>query len=200
MRKKHIAITGGIGSGKTEVSKIIKIMGFPVIDADSLAKELYFNEHVKNKIIKAFGQLTYINDKPDFKYISNLIYNKKKNVDIVNTILHPLVKDLIINEYTKLEKLHDLVFTEAALIFEAGFEKLFDCIILVTAKKDVRVERVKKRNGFSEKDILLRIENQMPDETKIEKSDYIIENNTDIITLKEIVLDTINQIKKLNTE
>src|SRR3989339_1155360 len=119
MKKKlKIAITGGIGSGKSSVSKIIESFGFPVIKADDLAKELMLkDESVKKKIIKTFGKESFTEKGINTKYLAENVFNSKDKVDKINSIIHPVTIRKIEVISKELFEKHDLVFVESALVY-----------------------------------------------------------------------------------
>lgn len=181
MKKIKIAITGGIGSGKSLVSDYLEKKGFPVLRADLIAKELMANDpEVKGFLITEFGQESFINDKLNTKYLAEKIFSKEENVLKINAIVHPPTMekiDLLANDFFKS---HNVVFIESALVFEANLEDFFDYIMLVLAEEKTRIERVQKREQVSENQIRARMQFQIPDEEKKEDADFVIDNSTTI--------------------
>ena len=182
-KKLKIAITGSIGSGKSTFSDFIEKSGFIVIKADDVSKEILANdERVKEKIIKTFGEDSFKGSEINRKYLAEKVFSVPENVLIINSILHPLVIkkiDKMMNE--KLNK-KDRVFVEAALIYEADMEGMFDYVVLITADKKVRYGR--KSGDLSINDFEQRDSNQIPDEEKKKRADFIFENNGSIAELK----------------
>jgi len=172
-----VAITGGIGSGKSTFADYLRAKDFTVIKADILAKELYVtNDELKQKIIAEFGAEVY----PDGLFDRIALYKKtftnEGKVKRLNELVHPIV----IEEIITLMKLHQdekIIFVEAALIFEANMEKLFDHVILITADEKVRIERTIKREKISSDEVKQRMKFQIPDELKKEKADFTFYNN-----------------------
>ncbi len=189
---KVIGITGGIGSGKTSLAKIIEEFGYKVIYTDNLAKKiLNENQNIRNKIIETFGENSY---NPDLtfnnKYISQIVFNgteeSKRKLQNLNRIVHPAVIDEMIKETERLEQNgEEIVFIESALIYEIGLEDGFDYIIVVDANEDVRAKRAAERLGITIDEVKARMRQQ--NSTQVEKNlaDFVIENNGTIEELKD---------------
>ena len=176
-KKIKIGITGGIGSGKSVFSSAMKEKGFPVIFADEVAKEILANDpSVKELIIKEFGKEAFPGDKLDRKYLADKVFPDPMKVAIINTIIHPptieKIKSLMKSELLK----QNIVFVEAALIYESELEDLFDLIVLITADEETKKKR-KMAEGMSESDFMMRLQNQIKDEEKAKIADYIFVNN-----------------------
>jgi dephospho-CoA kinase len=185
MKKLVIGITGGIGSGKSSVSKIYEDSGFIVIKADLIAKNIIQNDiEVANRIKKEFGDETFQNNQLNAKYLANIVFNSEEKLKKLNSIVHPATINKISEEIKKYQISEKIIFVEAALIFEAKMEELFDFILLVTADEEIRIERVSNRDHISKADISKRIANQILEKIKKSKSDFIIENNKSLDELK----------------
>lgn len=172
-----VAITGGIGSGKSTFADYMRAKDFAVIKADILAKELYVtNEELRQKIIAEFGAETY----PDGLFDRIALYKKafadEGKVKRLNELVHPVVIEEI-KKLFLLNKTEEIIFVEAALIFEANMEELFDYVILITADEKVRIERTIKREKISSDEVKQRMKFQIPDELKKEKADFTFYNN-----------------------
>lgn len=171
-----IAVTGGIGSGKSVFCKMLEAKGFLVIKADPLAKELINSDaRIRKAIIKIFGNEVYPDGKLDSSYLAKKIFTDPGNVKKINSIVHPVVISKI--EEALNDSKERAVFVEAALIFEAKMEKMFDHVVLVTANDEIRIERTIKRDGSSREEVIKRMQNQLPDEKKKGKSHYVFQNN-----------------------
>lgn len=191
---KIIGITGGMGSGKTTVAKIIESMGYPVYFSDDRAKQMYFLPDVKDKVITILGKDAYIEDKElNKQYVSEKIFSDKSLLQEINQLIHTAVKKDF--EQFKTEyKNAPFIFKESALLFEANIHKECDGIILVTAPENIRIERIKKRDHLSEQEIKKRLSVQMSEEEKIKYSNFIIQNN-EAEPLLPKVLDILFKIK-----
>lgn len=198
MKKIKIAITGGIGSGKSIVSDYLEMKGFPVLRADQIAKEMMIsNVEVKNLIISEFGNESYINKKLNTKYLAANVFNNEENVIKINAIVHPPVMNKINELCIEHFKNHSIVFIETALVYEANLEDFFDYILLVLSDEKTRIERVVKRENVSEEQVRIRMQYQIPDEEKKDDADFVLDNNTTIIELEnrmEFLLILIKQL------
>ncbi|SDS84563.1 dephospho-CoA kinase [Gillisia sp. Hel1_33_143] len=195
---KIVGLTGGIGSGKTTVANFFKDLGVPVYIADDAGKRLMAtSEDVKKAVIHLFGKDAYIEGSLNRKLIAAEVFNDAEKLEQLNQIVHPAVaKDF--SEWLSLQKFPYVIY-EAAILFEAGGYKKCDLVLLVTAPKKSRLERVQKRDQSSLSEIEARMQHQWSDEQKQELANYEILNidldNTEsqVKNLHEIFL---NPIKK----
>lgn len=189
-----IAITGNIGSGKTIVSKIFEVLGIPVFHADVEARLLYEREDVKLLLKQHFGEQIFIKDNEiDKQKLAEIIFNNRSKLQLINSIIHPLV----FKKYQHwLSQYDDIPYTlhESAIIFENKLEDRYDLIIVVLAPQDVRLERILKRDKISEAEVKTRMANQMSDEEKAKRSDYIIINDGKQLLIPQVL--KIDQIIK----
>lgn len=183
---KIIGLTGGIGSGKSTVSKILLNHNIPVYDSDSKAKKLMNSSNeLKEMIIKYFGKNSYQDNQLNKIYISNIIFNNQIKIEKINSLVHPFVfRDF--NNWKKNITSKYIIF-ESALIFETGSYKNNDFNILVVSDLKERIKRVVKRDRVKEKDVLVRIKNQWNDEKKIPLADYIFKNNSLMDTREKVI-------------
>jgi len=173
---KKIGITGGIGSGKSFVSKVIESFGYPVFYSDAAAKSIIStNKYAKEQLISFFGEQVFKNNQLDRAFLANIIFNNDEDLQKVNQLIHPLVRKSF--EEFVLQQKTDLVFNEAAILFESDGASQFDEIILVSAPEDLRIQRVMKRNQVSKEEVLTRIQKQWSNEKKEGLSDYVIQND-----------------------
>jgi len=192
---KHIGLTGGIGSGKTTVSKILVKKGIPVYDSDSNAKLLMNSSNeIKKLIINHFGKLSYTNNKLNNKYISKIIFNNPVEMNMISSLIHPFVHDNF-NKWKNNFSSKYVIF-ESAIIFETGSYEKFDFNILVLSDIEKRIKRVIKRDFSSEDDVLTRIKSQWIDDKKIPFADYVIKNNKSFKSLENNVLMMIDTLNK----
>jgi dephospho-CoA kinase len=188
MKKIAIGITGGIGSGKSTVSNIISENGHQVLNADNIAKKIMNTDAViASKIIESFGGECFKDHKLNTKYLAEKVFNLPDRMRKLNEIIHPPTIDYIKKEIKSLHKNNNIVFVEAALIFEAKMEDLFEYILLVTAEEDLRIKRVLARDLETISEIRSRILNQIPEEQKRGRSHFVIENNSSMEELNSKV-------------
>ncbi len=172
---KIIALTGGIGSGKTTVAKMFKALGVPVYDSDKEAKKLLRrSKKLKKALISLLGEEAYIGKKLNKDYVSGKIFADKSLLQKMNGIVHPAVRKHFSKWASKQETPY--VIQEAAVIFENGSQHNYDAIILITAPQDTRIDRVMTRDEISRDQVLARIKNQLGDGEKIALSDFVIHN------------------------
>ncbi len=182
---KIIGLTGGIGSGKTTVANMFAKLGVPIYIADIEAKKLMDSlKTIQEGLTELLGDRAYRNGQLNRKFVAEKIFNDKQLRESVNSIIHPEVAKHFKN--WTLKQNVPYVIKEAAILFESGSYAECDYTILVTAPKEIRIQRIKQRDKFSESEILARMESQWTDEKKRELADYIIEN-TDINTTQKRV-------------
>ena len=181
-----IGLTGGIGTGKSTVSRKLRERGYPVIDLDVISREVIEYPEVINELIRNFGIeiLESQNNISGKKSISRnklrqTVFKEEKKVSVLNSIMHPPIVKEMRRQIEELRKSYKTVFVEVQLLFEAKLEKEFDIIVLVYADKKTQLERVLKRDGRSEGEVQQIINAQMDMTEKRRLSNYIIENNGD---------------------
>ena len=190
-----VAITGGIGVGKTTVSSLFEEMGIPVFNSDVVAKEIMSSNHLlKTEITKIFGQKAYDNNKLNKSYLSDAIFNDENLLEKINSIVHPYVAEEF-NLWLKNQNSKYIIY-ESAIVFESKGESAFDKIICVIAPKEEVFRRIIERNNFSHDKIASIMNKQLPQQTKVDKSDYVIEN-IDESMLSQKVMEIHNEIIKL---
>jgi dephospho-CoA kinase len=185
-KKLKIGITGNIGSGKSTFSKFISEEGFRVINADDLSKNILANNPaVIKKVRDAFGTESYQNGKPNKKFLAEKVFNNPENLALLESILHPVVIQKSVDLMDSYLSTESVVFLEAALIYEADMENLFDFVILITADRDIRYKRKKESENYSEEQFTKREEIQIPQDEKRKRADFIFENNSGLESLKQ---------------
>lgn len=173
---KIIGLTGGIGSGKSTVANYIASKGIPVYIADEEAKKIMENADVKQRIQNLFEESVLNADETlNRKKIGELVFNNPSKLKELNAIVHPEVHNNFKN-WVKQHKKFPFVIKEVAILFETGGNKQCDKVILITAPEELRIQRAMKRDNLTKKDILVRINNQLPESKKKELSDFVIEN------------------------
>ncbi|HIP33065.1 MAG TPA: dephospho-CoA kinase [Crocinitomicaceae bacterium] len=171
-----VGITGGIGSGKSFVSKILRSMNYPVFNSDSEAKKIIQeNKEVREDLIALFGEETFSNNELNKAFLANIIFNDNEALEKVNAIVHPKVRQAF-EAFAKIEN-NSVVFNEAAILFESGGHSQLDKVILISAPMKLRLQRVMNRDHSTEKEVLARMNKQWTDEQKRELADFEIIND-----------------------
>jgi len=167
----RIAVTGGIGSGKSYVCGLLKTRGFEIFDCDSSAKHLMRNsEKLQIALKNAIGEEAYLEDgRLNKAYISQFLLESEENAKIINGIVHPAVAEDFL--------LSGKQWMECAILFESGFNKLVDKVVCVTAPLEIRIQRVMRRDKISREQALEWINKQMPLEEIAKRSDFCIQND-----------------------
>ena len=174
-----IGITGGIGSGKTTVCRIFESMGIPVYYADIEAKKLMnFDKNLKHSIKALLGDEAYhINGRLNRKWVASRIFSDKSLLEKINRLVHPAVKTDVKRWLEELPKKYSYALQEAALLVENGSYKALDGLISVSAPKDLRIQRVVKRDKTTIAAVQSRMNNQLPQEAKDAVADFVIFND-----------------------
>jgi len=192
---KILALTGGIGSGKSTVAEIFRVLGIPVFDADSAAKELYETSPALRKgLVALFGEEIYNeNNKVDTKLLASIVFNDPVQLAQLNDLVHPPVIEYF-GEWKQKHRDYPLLVHESALLYEAGLDKFCDYVAVVTAAENVRIERVCRNKGWSPEQVKERIRRQSPQDLLKSKADFIIDNNGQLALLPQ-VRELIKQIQ-----
>jgi dephospho-CoA kinase len=182
-------LTGNICSGKSTAESILKELNIPLIDADDIVHDLLKNNKlIINKIIKEFKNFDIITNKIiDRQKLGNIVFKNPALKQKLENIIHPTVIKKI-NVFFKKNKNSKLAIASVPLLFEANLENLFDKIILITIDPKIQLNRLKNRNNISKKEAQLRIDSQLDQKIKFEKSDFIIDNSSSIENLKIHIL------------
>jgi dephospho-CoA kinase len=182
----RIGLTGGIGSGKSTVAGIFKVLGIPVYYADDAAKKLMDEDKtVKEALEKSFSKEVYKDGKLDRKYLSDLVFNDAEKLALLNSIVHPATfksADEWIQRQTS-----PYIIKEAALLFESGSHEKLDYIIGVQAPLNLRLLRVTKRDSVSREEVLARMNKQLDEEIKLALCDFIIINDEQQLVIPQVL-------------
>ncbi len=181
-----IGITGGIGSGKSTVSRIFNVLGIPVFDADSEAKKLMeSNVSIKEAIQNEFGADTYIDGKLNRALLANLVFTDTYKLDKLNALVHPIT--IAYAETWMEQQTSAYVVKEAALFFESGSAANLDYMIGVYAPQHIRINRAMKRDQISREQVLERINRQVDEEMKMRLCDYVIQNDEQQLLIPQVL-------------
>jgi len=197
-----IGITGGIGSGKTTASRIIRNLGVPVFASDEVGREaLNKDKKLIKKVKRAFGEEMYLSDGSLNRVrLASLVFSNPQALEKLSSLVHPIV-EMKFNDWCSLYEKRPYVLKEAAILFETGNYHGLDKVINVFAPREQRIQRVIKRDNTTKENVEKRIRFQYSDEERNELADYILmnEDGTDllpeIMDLHEILLNE-NQYAK----
>jgi dephospho-CoA kinase len=192
--QQAIGITGGIGSGKSMVCKVLQTLGYPVFYADAAARKVMEDDpQLRQEITELLGEESYLGQQVNRPFIAAAIFGKDEVRIAVNAIVHPAVWRSF--DAWRTQQSNPLVFNESALMFETGSWKRFDHTVLVTAPQETRIERVMLRDKLSREEVLARIAKQLPDADKEKLADTIITNGPEDLLVPQ-VLELMDALKK----
>ena len=189
-----VGITGGIGSGKSTVSRFFSELGVPVYDSDQRAKSLMqHDDSIIIKIKKEFGDDSYLNNVLNRSHIAEIVFKNELKLKQLNAIVHPLVRTDF-NNWLSQNSNAKFVIKEAAIMIESGAYRDLDKLIVVNANREQKIKWIKKRDHLLLEDIENRIQNQLSDKIRNQYADFIIENNSSKKELKQQVLSIYNKL------
>lgn len=183
---KLIGITGGIGTGKSTVCKVLEAMGYPVYYSDLRAKYLQQNDpEIIRETVLLLGEEAYIGKELNRPYIAQKIFQDSSLREKLNAIVHPRVKADF--ETWRKEQTSTCIFQESALIFEINRQHIYDRVVLVTAPEELRIQRVVKRDQSNPNEVKARIQAQMSDEEKRKFNPFEIVNDNEQSVLDQLL-------------
>ena len=183
---KKIGLTGGIGVGKTYVSKIFQKMGIPIFNADEQAKKCMVDDaNLKEAVQLAFGENMYLKGVLQKDALAKIVFNNTEALAELNALVHPIVKQKF-EDWCCLQST-SMVIKEAAILFESDAHLGLDAVVCVSAPEKLRIARVQKRDGNSVEQIELRMSRQLPQAKKEELADYLIINDEVQLLLPQVL-------------
>lgn len=190
-----IAITGGIGSGKSYVSALLEKAGIPVYNADNESKRLTTeNTEIRCGLVNLLGEEVYAEGVLNKPMLASYLFANAENAARVNAIIHPCVKKDF-KQWMEMHAESELVALESAILYESGFDDVVDTVVVVYAPKELRLKRAMLRDAASREQIEARMNAQMDDEEKCRKADFVVYNDG-TLPLEEQLTSVINQIKR----
>jgi dephospho-CoA kinase len=185
-----IGLTGSIGTGKSEAARQLEMLGASIISADQVGHEAYTpNTEAWEQVVAAFGDDILQGDKEiDRRKLGAIVFSDSSQLDKLNAIMHPRMARMVSD---KIEVLRGqgvkVVVVEAALLFEAGWDTLVEEVWVTDSSEDIVVGRLEERNGLSEEEAKKRINSQMDRAERIERSDFVIDNSSDMAGLESAI-------------
>lgn len=191
-----IAVTGGIGSGKSYISHLLEDMHIPVYNADNEAKRLTVSDAgIRGELIALLGEEVYKDGLLNKPLLASYLFSDPAHVLQINSIIHPRVR----KDFTVWVERHEkceIVGMESAILYEAGFQDTVDAVIMVYAPVELRIQRAMYRDGASEEQVRARIAAQMDDEEKRRRADFTVVNDG-----VQLLIPQLNRIvEQLKTE
>ncbi len=190
---KIVAITGSIGCGKTYIANIIRSLGYSVYDIDKWVKYLYFKEYFLDTIKKEFPE-SFINDEFNKRVLRNIVFNDNDKLKKLESLIHPFLKQKLLNLIRKQSKKNCVIFLDIALLFEMHWDKYCDYIVLADVDKDIQKNRVMKRDNITEEDFNKIISVQLDNEFKKKFSTIIVDTNKPYGVIKSNIIKFIGNI------
>lgn len=172
-----IGLTGGIGSGKSTVARVLNALGHPVFSADHAGHRAYAHPEVKAGVVQLFGHEAYTPDgNVNRKMLAERVFNNPALLQQLNALIHPKVKQQF-EAWVKAQGNQVLVFREAAILFEIGSNADCEAVVTVSAPEGVRIQRVMARDGSDEAQVRARMAKQFSDEQRRQMAEYEIVND-----------------------
>lgn len=196
-----VGLTGGIGTGKSTVSRILRQSKMAVIDADELAREVVKKDSQGFKeVVKAFGSsIVSQNGELDRKALGQKVFSDQSKLKVLENIIHPLVRSLSLQKKKELAQNGEkIAFYDVPLLFEKNMEELFDQIVVVNCDPQIQKRRLIERDGFSSEEAERRISSQLSLEEKVRAAHFTIHNNGSLEDLEKQVAELISKLKNLS--
>lgn len=173
-----VGLTGNIGSGKTLIADIFRVLGVPVFDADSEAKIILHSAEVSESLHKLFGKQVFKQGTIDRKALAAIVFGDEQKLKQLNALIHPLVRQHF-DRWCGRQAGSPYIIYEAAIMIETGFYKQLDRVVMVMADKELRIGRVIQRDQVTRQMVEQRMARQWDQQRKASLADYLISNNDD---------------------
>ena len=187
-------ITGSIGCGKTTLANVFKKLGYPVFDADAWVRRLYFKPEFIKVILQNFPE-AQTNGVFDKRKLRMLVFDDAKELQKLENLIHPFLKEQLKAVIRKNAKTDDLLFLDAALLFELGWDKYCDFIIAVNVDEETQKQRVMLRDKVSAEHVDKIIEKQMSQKEKVAQADWVVETDVPLNLLKVAALEIVDGLE-----
>lgn len=193
-----LGLTGNIGCGKSSLSSIFDNKCIDIVDADIIARQIYDDENLLEKIYSTFGNNIKNEDGSlNRKALGRIVFNNDEKLIQLNKLTHPIIRQNVSNEidrYKNEDK--QIIILDGALLVESNYLNFIDKLLVVTCEEEIQIERIKKRDNCSREDALSRIKSQMSQQNKVKYADYIIDNSGTIDELKQKAFIFLDYIKE----
>lgn len=182
----RIGLTGGIGSGKSTVASVLRVLEIPVFDADAAGKELLRTDvELRTAVRSRFGSSIYPAGELDRQELAAIVFEDPKALADLNALVHPAVRSAF-QQWAAQQKAHYVVM-EAAILAETGSHAAFDRMIVVSAPEDLRIQRAMRRDGSAEADVRARMKNQASEEERLRIADHVIHNDDQQLVIPQVL-------------
>lgn len=183
----RLGITGGIGSGKSMVCRLLEVMGIPVYTSDTQAGRLMSADvQIREELTALLGQEVYVGGALNKPLLASYLFGHPEHARQVNAIVHPRVKDDF-RQWVRAHTSFPVVAIESAILMEAGFASEVDVVVMVYASEETRIKRAMARDSSSREGIVKRIRSQMGDEEKRKQADFVIVNDSDTPVMPQVL-------------
>jgi len=185
-----IGLTGGIGTGKSEVTRIFQELGAVLINADQIGHQAYTpHSEIWQEVVKAFGEeILQPSGEIDRKKLGSIVFADPDQLTRLNQIMHPRMARMVAQQIQELgEQGADVVVVEAALLFEAGWDSLVDEVWSTESPEESVIKRLQSRSGLSQEEAKKRIDSQMSAEERTSRSQVVVDNSGDLVELERVV-------------
>ena len=181
-----VGLTGGIGSGKSTVANIFKVLGIPVFDSDAAAKEvMHTDKALQQAIMRTFGEDVYQQGELNRKLLASMVFTDPFRLEQLNALVHPAT--IAVSDAWMDSQRTPYAIKEAALLFEAGSAGHLDYIIGVSAPRALRIQRVMQRDNAGRQDVLTRMSRQIEEDIKMRLCDFVIFNNDQEMLIPQVL-------------
>lgn len=175
-----VGLTSSIGCGKTEVAKMLRQKGFPIVDCDEIVTELYKRDkNLQKKLQRAFGKNVVKRGKVDRKFLAKVVFAQRQKLKPLNKIVHPSVLKELRRKFATLRR-KKVVISVVPLLFESGWQKYFDFIVVIWTNPKKQLQRIMASFHLSRHEALQRINSQLPLSDKVKLADFLIDNNSSL--------------------
>jgi dephospho-CoA kinase len=183
----RVGLTGGIGSGKSTVAEVLRVLGVPVFDADQAGKDLLADDaDLRAAVIARFGKEIHPGGTLDRKALAQIVFQDREALAALNALVHPAVR----NAYRRWAgEQHNAPYAvmESALLADTGGHAAFDQVVVVSAPEDLRIQRVMARDGVGEEAVRARVRNQVSEEERLRIAHHVIHNDDHRLVIPQVL-------------